>query len=83
MEMEPAAPAATVMTRESLLLSRLAEVTAWVKSSQFTSEAEVVVVLFSVGLPSVTMTTRSGAVMNGASTANRPASQLVPPPVLL
>ena len=83
MEMEPTAPAATVMTRESLLLSRLADVTAWVKSSQFTSEADVVVVLFSVGLPSVTMTTRSGAAMNGALTANRPASQLVPPPVLL
>ena len=39
MEMEPAAPAATVMTRESLLLSRFDEVTAWVKSSQFTSDA--------------------------------------------
>ena len=81
--MVPAAPAATVMTREPLLLSRLDEVTACVKSNQFTWLASVLVVLFRVGLPSVTMTTRSGAGVNGPLTVNRPASQLVPPPVLL
>ena len=87
-EMVPAAPAAMAKMRDSLCspapspaLMRLAEVTASVKSPQFTSLELSGLLMLSVGLPSVTTTTRSGLGSNGAANC-RPASQFVPPPRL-